>query len=138
MLYRLFLSLENTDRCGSSCQIPVEERKAVISMCAILNAKGRETSAVIRARGPYIQYSQYCACLGVPLPPGIYLRLPHVTFQTRPSPFQNVHPPQLSHVNVNRVRGRTGNEAKLPAYTSEILFFTPDGSLMIVEFSYLL
>ena len=42
-------------------------------------------------------------------------RQPHVTFQTSRFKYS---PPQLSHVNVNRVRGRTGNESTQKAKLS--------------------
>ena len=58
----------------------------------------------------------------VPLPPGVYLPVLYYIYSTTSTsrdvsdqafPVSKCSPPQLSHVNVNRVRGRTGNEARI-------------------------
>ena len=41
-IYHLFLELGNTERRPSGSQAPVEEKKALMSMCTILNARSRK------------------------------------------------------------------------------------------------
>ena len=40
-VYQLFVQLGNSDRNKSDDETPVEERKAIMSLCTILNARSR-------------------------------------------------------------------------------------------------
>ena len=45
-VYQLFVQLGNTDRNTTACEVPAEQKKALMSMCTLLNARSQKANGL--------------------------------------------------------------------------------------------